>query len=65
MTSFVNVILFKKFENKFTIIIVYVDDLNIKSCRLFKERVWHEDLGMTKLYLGLKIGYLKNEIFVY
>jgi Reverse transcriptase (RNA-dependent DNA polymerase) len=57
----------------FTIIAVYVDDLNIigspeeieKTVKLLKNGFEMKGLGVTKLYLGLQIEHFYNGIFVH
>jgi Reverse transcriptase (RNA-dependent DNA polymerase) len=63
----------KRSISSFTIIIVYVDDLNIigsseeieKTAKLLKNKFEMKDLGVTKLGFGLQIEYLHNDIFVH
>ncbi|KAJ0567534.1 putative RNA-directed DNA polymerase [Helianthus annuus] len=57
----------------FTIIAVYVDDINIigspeeieKAAQLLKKEFEMKDLGMTKLCIGLQFEYLCNGTFVH
>ena len=66
-------IFIKGSSNKFAIIAVYVDDINIigtpeelqKAINCLKKEFEMKDLGRTKFCLGLQIEYLKNWIFVY
>jgi Reverse transcriptase (RNA-dependent DNA polymerase) len=63
----------KRLISSFTIIAVYVDDLNIigspekieKTVKLLKNEFEMKDLGVTKLCLGLQIEHLHNDIFVH
>jgi Reverse transcriptase (RNA-dependent DNA polymerase) len=63
----------KRSISSFTIITVYVDDLNIigspekieKTVKLLKNEFEMKDIGVTKLCLGLQIEYLHNGIFVH
>ena len=63
----------KRLISDFTIIAVYVDDLNIigspeeieKAAKLLKKEFEMKDLGITKLCLGLQIEHLCNGIFVH
>ena len=63
----------KRFEYKFIIIAVYVDDLDIieipeelsKVVGLLKKEFEIKDLRKTKLCLDLQIEHLVNEIFVH
>jgi len=63
----------KRSNSDFTIIAVYVDDLNIigspeeieKTAKLLKKEFEMKDLGITKLCLGLQIEHLYNGIFVH
>ena len=63
----------KRSISDFTIIAVYVDDLNIigspeeieKTAKLLKKEFEIKDLGITKLCLGLQIEHLYNGIFVH
>ena len=56
----------KKSKNGFTIIAVYVDDLNIirtpdeliENIKFLKKEFEMKDLGKTKFYLGLQIEHL-------
>jgi uncharacterized protein related to proFAR isomerase len=59
--------------SSFTIIAVYVDDLNIigspeeieKTIKLLNNKFEMKDLGVIKLCLGLQIEHLHNVIFVH
>ena len=63
----------KKFESKFAIIVVYVDDLNlvgtpeeltkIENC--LKNEFKMKDLGKKNFCLGLQIEHLPNGILVH
>jgi Reverse transcriptase (RNA-dependent DNA polymerase) len=63
----------KRSISSFTIITVYVDDLNIigspeeieKTAKLLKNKFEMKDLSVTKLCLGLQIEHLYNDIFVH
>jgi len=63
----------KRSISGFTIIAVYVDDLNIigspeeieKTAKLLNKEFEMKDLGVTKLCLGLQIEHLYNGIFVH
>jgi Reverse transcriptase (RNA-dependent DNA polymerase) len=63
----------KRSISSFTIIAVYVDDLNIigsleeieKTIKLLKNEFKMKDLGVTKLCLGLQIEHFHNGIFVH
>jgi Reverse transcriptase (RNA-dependent DNA polymerase) len=66
-------IFIKRSISSFTIIVVYVDDLNIigspeeieKTAKLLKNEFEMKDFGVTKLCLGLQIEYFHNGIFVH
>nr|KYP45741.1 Retrovirus-related Pol polyprotein from transposon TNT 1-94 [Cajanus cajan] len=66
-------IFIKGSENGFTIIVVYVDDINIietpeelsKAIDCLKKEFEMKDLGRTKFCLGLQVEYLENEILVH
>jgi len=63
----------KRFESGFTIIAVYVDDLNIigtldemsKTVDLLKKEFEMKDLGKTKFCLGLQIEHIANGILIH
>ena len=63
----------KKSETRFSIIDVYVDDLNlietpeelIKTSRYLKKEFEMKDLGKTKFCLGLQIEHFPNGVLVY
>jgi Reverse transcriptase (RNA-dependent DNA polymerase) len=63
----------KRSISSFTIIAVYVDDLNIigspeeieKTAKLLNNKFEMKDLGVTKLCLGLQIEHFHNGIFVH
>jgi ribosomal protein L30/L7E len=66
-------IFIKRSISSFTIITVYVDDLNIigspeeieKTVKLLKNEFKMKDLDVTKLCLGLQIEHFHNCIFVH
>nr|GEX74062.1 retrovirus-related Pol polyprotein from transposon TNT 1-94 [Tanacetum cinerariifolium] len=66
-------IFIKRFESKYVIIAVYVDDLNIigtpgelpKAIDCLKIEFEMKDLGKTKFCLGLQIEHLKDGILVH
>jgi len=66
-------IFIKRSENKFTIIAVYVDDINIigtpkelpKAIDCLNKEFEVKDLGRTKFCLGVQIEHLNNGIFVH
>jgi Reverse transcriptase (RNA-dependent DNA polymerase) len=66
-------IFIKRSISSFTIIAVYVDDLNIigspeeieKTAKLLKNEFEMKDLGVTKLCLDLQIEHFHNGIFVH
>jgi Reverse transcriptase (RNA-dependent DNA polymerase) len=66
-------IFIKQSISSFTIITVYVDDLNIigspeeieNTTKLLKNKFKMKDLGVTKLCFGLKIEHFHNGIFVH
>ena len=63
----------KKFESKFAIIVVYVDDLNLvgtpeeltKIANCLKNEFKMKDLGKKNFCLGLQIEHLPNGILVH
>ena len=63
----------KKFESKFAIIVVYVDDLNLvgtpeeltKIANCLKNEFKMKDLGKKNFFLGLQIEHLPNGILVH
>jgi Reverse transcriptase (RNA-dependent DNA polymerase) len=70
---FSSCVFIKRSISSFTIIAVYVDDLNIigsseeieKTAKLLKNEFEMKDLGVTKLCLGLQIEHFHNGIFVH
>lgn len=66
-------IFMKRYKNRFVIIVVYVDDINIietpeefeNAIDFLKKEFEMKDLGRTKLCLGLQIEYLKGRICVH
>ncbi|KAM0028529.1 putative RNA-directed DNA polymerase [Helianthus debilis subsp. tardiflorus] len=63
----------KRSLSKFTIVAVYVDDINIigapeeieKTANILKREFEMKDLGTTKLCLGLQFEHLRNGTFVH
>ena len=63
----------KRSENEFSIIVVYVDDINIvgtpnertTTIVCLKKEYKMKDLGRTKFCLGLQIDYLNKGVFVH
>ncbi|KAJ0530675.1 putative RNA-directed DNA polymerase [Helianthus annuus] len=63
----------KRSLSKFTIIAVYVDDINIigapeeieKTANILKREFEMKDLGTTKLCLGLQFEHLRNGTFIH
>lgn len=63
----------KRSRIEFTIIVVYVDDINFigtseeipKAINLLKKKFEIKDIENKKLCLGLQIEHLDNEIFVH
>ncbi|KAJ0523084.1 putative RNA-directed DNA polymerase [Helianthus annuus] len=63
----------KRSLSKFTIIAVYVDDINIigapeeieKTANILKKEFKMKDLGTTKLCLGLQFEHLRNGTFIH
>nr|KYP55779.1 Retrovirus-related Pol polyprotein from transposon TNT 1-94 [Cajanus cajan] len=66
-------IFIKRSKNRFVIIVVYVDDINIigtleelsKVIDCLKKEFEIKDLGRTKFCLGLQVEYLENGILVH
>nr|KYP45552.1 Retrovirus-related Pol polyprotein from transposon TNT 1-94 [Cajanus cajan] len=66
-------IFIERSENRFFIIVVYVDDINIigtpeelsKAIDCLKREIEMKNLGRTKFCLGLHVEYLKNGILVH
>ena len=66
-------IFIKKSEIRFTIIAVYVDDLNligtleelIRTTNYLKKEFEMKDLGKTKKFLGLQIEHFPNVVLVH
>ena len=72
--NIISLCVFIKISNLgFTIIAVYVDDLNIigspeeieNTAKLLKNEFEMKDLGVTKFCLGLQIEHLNNGIFIH
>ena len=66
-------VLIKKVATGFTIIAVYVDDLNligipeelIKTIDYLKKEFEMKDLGKTKYCLGLRIEHCSNDVLIH
>ena len=71
--SICSCIFIKKTEVSLTIIVVYVDDLNLigtpegllKTANYLRKDFEMKDLGKTRYCLGLQIEYFSNDIFVH
>ena len=63
----------KSFTNRFVVIVVYVDDLNIVSTphevvsttSYLRQEFEMKDFGKTKFYLGIHIEHLSMEILIH
>ena len=63
----------KKFETKFSIMAIYVDDMNLletpeelsKTVEYLKKKIEVKNLGKTKLCFGLELEYKANGIIIH